>query len=281
MAYSTDINLVLGPIVIGTVLNGFIYGICFAQFLTYWNNCFKDTYIIRYLVGWTFLLDTFHSGALFYMLWAYVVTNFGNPIFLTAVLWPFSATPIVTTLTSFPIQIFLSWRIRQLSQSKKVFYCLVFMAAAQGSVGLACSISAFKVPDLALYHILVPYVDAWQVLAVATDASISILLWYHLSQSRTGQKRSDCVIQRVIRTSVETAAFGAFFCIMDLITFTVLLRTNFHVIFAFPMGRIYTNALLMNLNSRPSLRAEFEGPFIPDIALDQLSSRLCNGVLSD
>ncbi|PPQ96742.1 hypothetical protein CVT26_010226 [Gymnopilus dilepis] len=123
------------------------------------------------------------------------------------------------------------------------------LLAAQASLGVACSISAFKVPDLARYHLLIPYVDAWQVLAVAADGCIT----------RTGQEREirnsisflfilmtlytggDGVIRRLIRSSVETAAIGALFCIMDLITFTGLLRTNFHVIFAFPMGRIYTS----------------------------------------
>lgn len=47
MAYSTNINLVLGPLVIGTLLNFFLYGICFVQFYTYWGGGFKDRYIIQ------------------------------------------------------------------------------------------------------------------------------------------------------------------------------------------------------------------------------------------
>jgi len=37
----------------------------------------------RLLVGWVFFLDTFHTAAATYMLWEFVVPNFGNPeIFL-------------------------------------------------------------------------------------------------------------------------------------------------------------------------------------------------------
>jgi len=70
---------------------------------------------------------------------------------------------------------------------------------------------------------------------------------------------------------METATVGAFFCIMDLITFTTLQGTNFHVVFAFPMGRIYTNTLLLILNKRQVLRTELERIQIqfPDILLDQ------------
>ena len=41
------------------------------------------TNLPRLLVGWVFFLDTFHTAAATYMLWEFVVPNFGNPeIFL-------------------------------------------------------------------------------------------------------------------------------------------------------------------------------------------------------
>ncbi|TFK35171.1 hypothetical protein BDQ12DRAFT_612199 [Crucibulum laeve] len=239
-AYATDKDLTLGPLVIAVVLNSFLYGVCVLQFSTYWASDSKDNITIRSLVAWVFLLDTFHSCSLVYMLWVYVVDNFNNPNFLTRVLWPFSTTPIVTTLTSFPIQVYLSWRIKGFSGSIRVFIYLMVLAFAQTALGFACSISAIPLKDITTYRKLIPFVDAWQVLTVACDVSITVLLSWYLSKSRTGIKRSDNVIARVIQTSIETAAFGAFFCIMDLITFTSLLQTNLHVIFAFPMGRIYT-----------------------------------------
>ncbi|CAA7263843.1 unnamed protein product [Cyclocybe aegerita] len=213
-------NLVLGPVVIGTIFNAFLYGICFLQFLSYWEyGKSNDTTIIHLLVGWTFFLDTFHTCALLYMLWVYTVVEFNNREFLSTVLWPFSATPIITTLTSFPIEFYLAWRIKLFSRSTKIFFGLLVLAAAQTSLGLACSIAAFMVPNIALYHNLIPYVVSWQVLAVAADGSITVLLWWCLTKSRIGSRRSDSVITRVIRSSIETAAFVAFFCIMDLVTF--------------------------------------------------------------
>ncbi|KAF8193682.1 hypothetical protein BJ912DRAFT_901458 [Pholiota molesta] len=272
-AFPDDFRLVVGPLLIGTVLNAFLYGICLLQFVHYWEHSkMTDTIVIKLLVNWTFWLDTFHTCSLLYMLWVYVVENFNNPQYLLTALWPFSATPIVTSLTSFPIQIYLSWRIRQLSQSKRVFLVLCVLSTGQAAAGIACSASAFTNSNLATYSRLIPFVDAWQILAVVTDLSITFFLWGYLSKSRTGQRRSDNVISRIIYSSIETAAVGAVFCIMDLITFTAFPDTNFHVIFAFPMGRIYTNILLRTLNSRSSLRAEFERTLvIPDIVIDPSS----------
>ncbi|KAF8970866.1 hypothetical protein BDZ97DRAFT_1651989 [Flammula alnicola] len=238
--YLDDPSLALGPLLIGTVFNAFVYGICVLQFSSYWENKSNDRSIIKLLVGWTFLLDTFHTCALIYMLWVYVIVEYNNSAFLAMVLWPFAATTIVTTLTSCPIQIFLSWRIKQFSKSRRVLFGLILLALAQASLGFTCSIIVYQTPDMISFHQLIPFVAAWQISAVVADGSITVFLWWYLSRSRTGQKRSDNVISRLIRSSIETAAFGSFFCIMDLITFTILQRTNMHVIFAFPMGRIYT-----------------------------------------
>ncbi|KAH9475548.1 hypothetical protein JR316_0012663 [Psilocybe cubensis] len=234
MGHQVDVTLVLGPMVFSVVFNAFLYGICVLQFCYYWESRARDTAIIRLLVAWTLLLDTFHTSALSYMIWEYVVVHFNDPSFLSTVLWPFSSTPIVTTMTSFPIQIYLSWRIRQFSRSTRVFSVLVAMAVAQATLGLVCSVAAFHVPRIGSYRQLIPFVDAWQITAVATDVSITLLLSWYLWKSRTGQKSSNNVICRLIRSSIETAAFGASFCILDLITFTLLQDTNFHVVFAFP-----------------------------------------------
>ncbi|KAF9482871.1 hypothetical protein BDN70DRAFT_911461 [Pholiota conissans] len=267
-----DISLVGGPLLVGSVFNAFLFGMCVVQCVTYWEHQRGDSALIKSLVVWSIFLDTVHTCSLLDMLWEYFVNNFSRPSFLMTVLWPFSSTPIFTTFTSFPIQLYLSWRIRRFSRCKRVFVVLCTLSAAQSTLGILVSVSAYKNANLATYSRLIPLVDTWQVMAVIADLSLTVFLCYYLKKNRTGQKRSDNVISRVISASVETAAVGAFFCIMDLIMFTALPDTNFHVIFAFPMGRIYTNILLRTLNSRSSLRAEFEGPMsIPDIALDQSS----------
>ena len=42
-----NIDLVLGPLIIGTVLNTFVYGICVLQFSTYWQFQKKDQLTIK------------------------------------------------------------------------------------------------------------------------------------------------------------------------------------------------------------------------------------------
>ncbi|EIM84585.1 uncharacterized protein STEHIDRAFT_100595 [Stereum hirsutum FP-91666 SS1] len=254
------IELILGPVVVATVTNVFLYGICVVQFSTYYSAGFQDKKLIQALVAWVLLLDTFHVAASVYMLWDYVVTNFNNPEILTAAPWPFPSTPIVTVCASVPIQIFLAYRIKQFSGSWKIFAAIVFLSVAQGAFGIAGATGAVMTPNINDFGKLIPLVDTWLALAVVVDVSITVLLFMYLSRSSSSYHRTKNVVTKIIKSAVETAAFGSFFCIMDLICFSALQSTNFHLIFALPMGRIYTNTLLSTLNSRVKLREEMSGP---------------------
>ncbi|KDQ52344.1 hypothetical protein JAAARDRAFT_40237 [Jaapia argillacea MUCL 33604] len=254
-----EINLILGPVVTSVIVNVFLFGICVLQFSNYYTAGFNDTWHIRYLVFWVCTLDTFHTAASCYMLWDYVVTNFNDLQVLSQAPWPFPSTPIVTVLASIPIQHFLAWRIKRFSGSWFIFGMISFLSITQGAFGIASATGALLTPNIHDFARLIPLVDTWLAVALACDLSITVLLFINLSQRRTGFRRTDSVITRLIRSAVETAAFGSFFCIMDLITFTTLQNTNFHLIFALPMGRIYTNTLLTTLNARQSLQNTLAG----------------------
>jgi len=84
---------------------------------------------------------------------------------------------------------------------------------------------------------------------------------YYLNQSRTGYGKTDGVISRLIRSTLESAAFASFFSIMVLVIFTKLPTTGFHLMFSQSMGRIYTSTFLSTLNGRESLRHDLQGTY--------------------
>lgn len=45
------------------------------------------TDFLRLLVAWVVFLDTFHTAAATYMLWEFVVPNFGNPAIFVHLPW--------------------------------------------------------------------------------------------------------------------------------------------------------------------------------------------------
>ena len=88
---------------------------------------------------------------------------------------------------------------------------------------------------------LTPLVTAWLVMQVGVDMLVTGTLAVVLVRSRTGFRKTDTVVNRLIRGAVQTGLFAGIFSLGDLITFTRWPDTNFYGMFAIPIGRIYTN----------------------------------------
>lgn len=68
-----------------------------------------------------------------------------------------------------------------------------------------------------------------------------VILSFVLSRSRTGFRKTDTIINRLIRGAVQTGLFASIFALADLFTFLLHSNTNLYAMFAYPIGRIYTN----------------------------------------
>jgi len=253
-----DLNVILGPIVLAVIANAILYGTCIIQWYNYYTSGYKDPWHTRALVYWITALDTFHTGCTVWMLWDFTVPNFGNPEIFVKVPWTFPTTPIFIVLASVPIQHFLAWRIKGLSHSWPLFCLVSILSLAQGACGFAGGVMANIISDPADFKKLLGVADSWIGIAVFTDILITALLLFYLSRSRTGFKKTDSIISRLIRTAIETCVLGTVFCVLDVIVFTTHPDTNLHFFFALPQARIYTNTLMTTLNSRLHLRSELD-----------------------
>ena len=66
------------------------------------------------------------------------------------------------------------------------------------------------------------------------------------SRSRTGFRKTDTILNRLIRGAIQTGLFAGIFSLGNLVSFVVLTGTNFFGMFAIPVGRIYTNVSDLN-----------------------------------
>ena len=82
------------------------------------------------------------------------------------------------------------------------------------------------------------------------SSSLLVSLTFVLSRSRTGFRKTDTIINRLIRGAIQTGLFASIFALADLFSFVLLGKTNLYALFAFPIGRIYTN--VSHLKQRPS-----------------------------
>lgn len=265
---------ILGPIVLAVVINSMLYGTCVVQWYNYHTAGYSDPLSTRLLVYWCMVLDTAQAGVTTYMLWDFTVGHFGNVEIYRSFPWTFSSTPIWIALVSVPIQHFLAWRIKNLSHRWLWFFIASALSLAQGSCAFIGGVLATTTARSNLSS-LIPVAESWISIAVLTDVFIAGLLLYYLHKGKTGYQTSvDHVIERLIRTVIETCSVGAIVCIVDIIVFTTKPQTNLHFLFALPQGRIYTNTLMVTLNSRAGLREEMRTTRFNGVELPANMSRL-------
>ncbi|KAH8111605.1 hypothetical protein DFH11DRAFT_1512845 [Phellopilus nigrolimitatus] len=252
-------ELLVGPLLIGVVVNAFVFGICIMQLVEYFLGRHRDSWKLVALLAWVFSIDVFQVASSVAMLWHYVVANFTNPAALASGPWEYATLPIFNALTTLPIQHFMAWRIMRFARSRTLFAFLSALSLAQAALGCAAAAGGLRSTALAAHVAIVPLADAWLAASVACDMSITVLLMYYLNKSRTGFERTDSVISRICRVTVEAAVPVTFLCLLDLIFLTTTPNNNLHYMFALPVGRLYTNTLLSTLNERESLRRSLEG----------------------
>ncbi|KAF5313269.1 hypothetical protein D9619_002579 [Psilocybe cf. subviscida] len=249
-AYDTTVGVLL----LGLFFNTFLYGIVCVQFLTYKNHKFNDALWIKAIVAALFVVDTVHSAVSIYAGWQMAVTNFDNPSSLAIVSWTIPFTAVATAFAAILTQAFMSHRVYKLTASKPAVIVIGIFSAVGFVFGTYAGIRSGIIAEVKNFGVLKPFVICWLGSQTVADLLLTCILIYAFARSKTGFRKTDSVINRLIRGSIQTGLFVSIFALGDLFTFTLHGNTNLYAMFAYPIGRIYTNTLLDTLNSRIALK---------------------------
>lgn len=91
-------------------------------------------------------------------------------------------------------------------------------------------------------------------LGAVVDVLIAASLCTLLQRSRTGFKKSDSMISKLMLFTVNTGLLTSIFAVLSLATFLAYPNTLIYVTFFFCLGRLYSNSLLASLNCRRIIR---------------------------
>ncbi|KAJ7637515.1 hypothetical protein B0H17DRAFT_1106743 [Mycena rosella] len=264
-------DTVVGVLLLGLFFNTYLYGICTYQFSVYVQAKFKDSWWIRFVVGALFVTDTIHSAVAVYSGWEIwhwastmpvflllrsvcSVTNYANPAVLGYVGWTIPFTAVATSFTAILTQTFLGHRVYLLTNSKPLFALIGVLSVLGFIFGCIAGIKSGMINEIAHFAPLAPFVTAWLAFQTSADLLITLCLTIALARSKTGSRTTDTIINRLIRCTIQTGLFASIFALADLFSFLLHRNTNLYAMFAYPIGRIYTNTLLNTLNSRANMK---------------------------
>ncbi|CEL62682.1 hypothetical protein RSOLAG1IB_05038 [Rhizoctonia solani AG-1 IB] len=249
-------DLLLGPILLGTIVNIWLYGIMVTQTTMYYVAFPRDHRWIKILVGYMFVVDTLNSIFDIGLVWKYTITLFGDKEGILVSSWWFNVEPVMTVMISSATQTFFAWRVAKLTGHAWMGWGIAISAFIQFAAGLGSTIGAFIVRDFARFQELKVAVITWLGLSALTDVVITCILSWYLHTHRTGFSKTDDVITRLVRLTVQTGLITTVWATTDLILYLGWSH-NLHLFFQLPLCKLYTNSLMSTLNSRAGWGGSF------------------------
>ncbi|KAF8519875.1 hypothetical protein BU17DRAFT_89450 [Hysterangium stoloniferum] len=272
-----SVELLFGPMLIGTYANAILYGIMLVQIFVYFQSYKNDATWIRRFIMYLLIVETINTGFDIAMMYQPLVLEYATPAATKFFPLGLYAEPVVTVAISTPVQIFIAWRIRLISQSTllALIICFFSIISLGGAVWLTHTISVVRVfarkPELHWPAVM------WLVATAVVDVLITISLTVSLSRRKTGYTGTDNAIRKIIRLTVQTGLITALFAILDVVCFLVLPHSAINFAWDFPLSKLYTNALMSSLNARAGWNTTLSNTNMPPNALFSDDRELMRG----
>ncbi|KAJ7212547.1 hypothetical protein GGX14DRAFT_84863 [Mycena pura] len=244
----------IGFTLMGVIVNTYLMGVIMSQFFTYWTSKQQDFWWIKTLVAFLFVINAIQASVVVYMSWFYCVTNFSNPAIVAISLWPYPFTALTTAVLALVFHSFQSWRIYVFTNNKILVGFLMASALAACGMGVAAAIQSWIFSELAKLIALQPVVEGNLSLQCALDVLIAVILSVTFNKSKTSFAKTDQMLNRLIRTAIQSGSFTAVFALGTVLSFRFSPKTYMIALFALPIGRIYTHTMMDHLITRNEMR---------------------------
>ncbi|KAJ4470857.1 hypothetical protein J3R30DRAFT_3531329 [Lentinula aciculospora] len=246
---------ITGAMLLGHLFNWCLFGVLCIQVYIYCISFSRDRLAIKVLVYIVFAFDILQTAFTTHYAWYVLASGWGNPSTLVFTTWSLATIPPLTGIISSMGQIFFAWRIWVLSVGNKHFLAVVFVVVLSSAGSLAaaiyCGIASIRNHQLNTASTLDKEVTAWMSLSAACDLIITVALVFQLvAKQNEGFTSVNHVLHRAIRMTIETGAATTILVFVELVLYLNAGTASWYFILGLSIGKVYSNALLANLNSR-------------------------------
>ncbi|KAM5536927.1 hypothetical protein V8D89_009474 [Ganoderma adspersum] len=234
---------------IAMVLSTLVYGITVLQAYIYFRSSAQGS------VAFLFILDTATLILGVDALFEYVVTDFGEMWLLLRLPRALAFENWITHFVGALTQCFFAYRIWALSRGNILLVITITILAL---LSLVVCVHLYTNPDffsLASREMLC-LVGAGNGSSVLCDIIITAALLYYLNSKRTGFKRTNSIINRLIIYAVNRGTLTAICQAGVFVSFVAFPARLFHFPFDLLSGKLYCNTLLAMLNAQKTMRTD-------------------------
>lgn len=246
-----DVKTFLGPMAVGSVLSGVVFGCAVVQTYSYYKRFPNDNGYIKALVTFEMTLQTIHLILLLAGMWHLAVADFGNRLALLLFPESLNVTLILCSPLAFASQAFFIFRLWRLSQNLALVGFCFLLAAARFAFHMAVGIAAYRLREIALV------VQQWKwcittmfVMSIACDIIVAAAVTCILKEQKTEFRRTSRMIDKLISYSVATGLVTIGGELAQALCFWTMPHNYIWLGFYAVESGLYTNSLLAALNSR-------------------------------
>jgi len=123
----------------------------------------------------------------------------------------------------------------------------------QFAAGIAAGIKSEQVGKFSLINQAnFSRTSVWLIGTAVCDVIIAGSMTFYLRRAHTHSsfQSTRAIINKLVQLTVETGAICATFAIVEIVTFLALDKTNYHLAPSGALSKLYSNSLLVALNSR-------------------------------
>ncbi|KJA15403.1 hypothetical protein HYPSUDRAFT_194341 [Hypholoma sublateritium FD-334 SS-4] len=249
----------IGAMLIGVIVSAVLHGITLLQAFMYWRNYRKDAWYLKAMVITTVCFDAIHLVLISAAVYHYVITHYHNSDDLRFLTWPVLIEALFTGVNGGIVQAFYTMRVWHLNRRSYwlpgIILLFIFSTAGCGTAWVIISMQFQTYEQLLSISPLTITINA---LSTFVDVTIAVSLVYLLNQARTGFKKSDTIINKLIVFVVNTGVLTTCCAIAALICLVASPNSLLYASFYFCIGRLYTNSFLATLNARTSFQSNFD-----------------------
>ncbi|CAK5283064.1 unnamed protein product [Mycena citricolor] len=272
MGLAGTIDDTFGMLYIAVAVSSALYGAGVLQFWMYIRKYHKkDPLLVKGVVIAVQILDTvqqalvcesgtssprLHENMLTpSQVYRYLVSSMRDPTILASVVKTLMIELFFSCAIATLVQQFYCWRIYRIGKSiilalavSAVSWtsCVVLLIYAAKAVSTDLLSDIIKLKNLSI---------AANTLSAAADITISVALVLLLHVAKTGFKRSTDLINRLMIFSFNTGLPTSICALVATVCVAAFSNTFLYIFFFLLLGRLYTNSILVTLNSREYIKS--------------------------
>jgi len=245
---------IIGAGLLGILLSAPLFGIYSVQSYHYFMKYPKDEIWMKFLVYFLWVALAVQYAFNIHSIYAYVIQDFGHPQLLSEPRADFITFAVIDSVCAVFVQGFFAWRLYIFIKHPILKWICAIPIVALSWLGLVSGLLLYsKGISLSLFSQLVSLTwltDLWLGANVACDVVITFSMCITLHRSRTGIKKTDRLINKLIAYSIQTGAVTSFVEIFCLITATTTGFHFGHILVIYPLAGLYCISFLANLHAR-------------------------------